>query len=532
MTFGKHLLRGAALSALAVGLSTTASAQDNGSNFQVFSNNLDVIYGGLGAGGTQTAADGLGTWFNGEDLKGGTMSTVTGDWAYKQIGWRESACVLGPNPPVGGGAVGGLAILWPNIATVELDGTNGHANAVFSVPFCAPGGTPSFVPYGTPAGSSFNFLLSGYPSGAGLGTSLTLLLPNEGLVPSSNGGTATLIANTGLAGLFINSTGFCWIVDFNWLPSALVSLDDVNGWWHYMHNSPDNNQYWGMSNDEMQIWQSQSIALDGGTGLIGFLGQLDYEFHSKQVDPSSMAALQPAGSNGTGVYYSTTVDAGGGNPAAPGTGIGFDLGRHSGWSQAGTGGVTNGLTGLGNQDPAGSPIAPQIPSVGFATWNNENYNALAAPTGGFRLTWITIDWDASFLVDPALAGEATKWFGTSRIPSTIPAAAPVPWPQSYITVPFFPFLVHNTVNHDGSGIWPDPNGFPSGTFGVPGVSGTSIHLPIILGSACIGVPLALQHGTSGLAGPGGPLVWSPNGVPGFPTLGNSVSSTAQLHYID
>lgn len=533
MTFGKHLLRGAALGALAVGLTTTsASAQANGSNFQVYSNGLDVVYLGFGggaAGGSNPASDGIGTWFNGEDLKGATM-TVLGDWGYKQIGWRESMCVLGSG--AGPFTFGQLAIIFPNIAFVEFDGRNGHLPDVFTAPSCT-GVLPSFVPYGTPPGSSFNLLLSGYPSGAGVASSLTLLLPNNGLVPSSNGGTATLIAATGVAALGIGSTGFCWVVDFNWAPSALVSLDDVDGWWHYLHSSTDNNQYWGLSNDEMNAWQSQSIALVGG-GPVGFFSALDYEYHSKQIDPSTNSALQPAGATGAGVYYAQTVDAGGGNPGGPaGSGVGFDLGRHVAWSQSGTGGVLNPVTGLGAQDPAASPIPNQIPSVGIATWNNEDYNATGLPSGGFRLTWLTIDWDASFGIDPALAGEATKWFGQVRIPSTIPASVPVPWPQSYITVPFFPFLVHNTVNHDGSGTWPDPNGFPSGQFAVPGVNGTSIHLPIALGGVCtLGVPLALQHGTTGLAGPGGPLVWSPNGVPGFPTLGNAASTSAQLYYLD
>ena len=531
MTSCKHLFRGASLCALAMGLTTTsAPAQANGSNFQVFSNGLDAVYAGVGAGGTQTALDGMGTWFHGEDLKGATM-TVLGDWGYKHIGWRESACVLGPDPGPGGVA-GGLAIAWPNIAFVELDGLNAHDTTganVFTNPACV-GPVPSFVPYG--GSSAGAFVLAGYPSGVGLATSLNLLLPNNGLVPSSAGGTATLLANTGLAGLAIASTGFCWVVDFNWAPSAVVSLDDVDGWWHYMHNSPDLNQYWGMSNDEMNPWQSQSIVLDAGaTALVQFVSVLDYEYHAKQIDPSTNSALQPAGSTGTGVYYAQTVDAGGGNPGV--SGAGFDLGRHLAWSQSGLLGTINPATGLGAQDPAGSPLGAVIPTVGIATWNNEDYAGTSTPTGGWRLTWLTLDWDASFGVDPALAGEATKWFGQVRIPSTIPASVPTPWPQ-LVTTTFFPFLVHNTVNHDGSGTWPDPNGFPSGTFGVPGVNGTSIHIPLLLGSTCIGLPIALQHGTSGLGGPGGPLVWSPGG-PSFALatfIGNAASTTAQLFYFN
>lgn len=531
MTFGKHLLRGAALSALAIGLTTsTASAQANGSNYDVYSNGLDVVYIGIG----NQPGGGLGSWVNGEDMKG-TVMTALGDWGYRQIGWRESACVLGADPGAGG-TVGGLAILWPNIAFVEMDGRNGHVGDVFTNPLCVasviPGITSGgFVPYGFPSttgigAASFNFLLAGYPSGAGF-ASLTLLLPNGGLVPSSHGGTATLVANTGLAGLLINSTGFCWVVDFNWLPSALVSLDDVDGWWHYMHNSPDANQYWGMSSDEANTWQSNSVGFDGA-GLQAFFANLDYEYHSKSVDPTANVALAPTGFGGAGTYYSTTVDAGGGNPTVPGAG--FDLGRHTAWSATGTGGSLNPNTGLGNQDPLGAGIPALSPTIALATWNNEDYDGTGAPAGGFRLTWITIDWDATFGLDPAIAGEATVFGGAVRVPSTIPASVPA-WPQPLTSV-YWPFLIHNTVNHDGSGLWPDPNGFPSGQFGVPGVNGTSIHLPSLLGPQCIGAPLGLQFGSSGLLGPGGPLTWIPDGIAGFPGVANAASNTTQIYYLN
>ena len=224
----------------------------------------------------------------------------------------------------------------------------------------------------------------------------------------------------------------------------------------------------------------------------------------------------------------TTVDAGGGNPGVPGSG--FDLGRHSAWSQSGTLGAINPATGLANQDPAGSATPGLVPTLSVATWNNEDYDDTGTPAGGFRLTWLTLDWDATFGVNPDAAGDATVFGGAVRVPSTIPASIPT-WPQ-VITSAFWPFLIHNTVNHDGSGIWPDPNGFPSGAFTTPGVSGTPIHIPISIGSTCIGSPIALQIGSSGLLGPGGPLTWIPDGLAGFPGIANAASPSRQVYYFD
>lgn len=507
-----RVLAGLGLLAL-LGQDTTAQA--NGSNFSLLHNGLDVVYTGLGAGGGALASDGIGTWVPGEDMKGPRM-TVLGDWGHRNVGITENVCVLGPDPGPGG-TIGGLAILFANVAMVELDGRNGHRPDVFTAPTCTSAGIPGLtsagiVPYGVPTTAgvltpSASFLLVGYPSGIPGLPSSGLVLPNNGLFPSGHGGTATLIANTGLAGLPITSTGFCWTVNFNWLPSALASLDDVDGWWHYAHTSPDLNQYWGMSDNEMNTWQSFSVARVG-SGLTGFAANLEYAFVMTSSDPQTLDALQPAAAGG-GVYYTTTVGAGGGNPGAPGSG--FDLGRHGAWSQSGLGGVP-GPSGTGNQDPANGPFPTAIPTVGFATFNNRDYAMTGSPSGGFRLLWLELDWDAFLGIDPALAGDAALFGGSVRVPAPIPTIGA--WPQP-LTIALFPLLVHDTAPNG----WPNPYGS-----GGPVISGTSVHLPLVLGPVCIGAPVALTYGSSGLLGPGGPLTWDP-------TV-NAASGTKQLYYLD
>ncbi|MBM3984806.1 MAG: hypothetical protein FJ296_03815, partial [Planctomycetes bacterium] len=140
-----------------------ASAQ-NGSNYHVLTNGPDVAYIGVGAGGAQTALDGLGTHVAGEDLKGSHV-TLLGDFGYRMFGWGENVCLFNAGPG------GQTAIKSAGLIFVELDGLNGHAPPVFTNPTCTvpsfPLGTSGFVPYGTGPGSSFSFLLAGLPAGLG-----------------------------------------------------------------------------------------------------------------------------------------------------------------------------------------------------------------------------------------------------------------------------------------------------------------------------------------------------------------------------
>jgi hypothetical protein len=497
----KRFTRTAAMAALVAGISAPAFAQ-NGENFLILSNQFDVIYGGLGAGGSQTAADGHGDFVHGEDMRGNSLTTL-GDYGYRQIGWRESACVLG-------GPIPGLGIKFSNIAVIELDGVNPYGPGnVFNEPVCATPFaclTSAAAPYGTPAGSSASFALLGFPTVAGLPSSAVALVPNNGLVPSSNGGTATLLA-VATATLPIASTGFCWGVQFNWLPSAVPSLDDVNGWWTWRQNSPDNNQYWGLSNDELNIGQSNTVFLDGGaSGIIAFFGQLNYETHYSGPNPASNPALAPVGMNGTGPYYA--IGAGVPNSGNSVNG-GFDMGRHGGLSHTGTGGGVNVITGVGNQDPAGSPTAGLVPTIALATMNNST-SSLAGTTR-FHLGWLQIATDLSFGIDPAttvdlgLGGPAKP----VRVPVSNQVSSPV-FPQP-LTNTFFTLWRNGVDDQTGLGnLWPDPFGFGGGAFGIVPSWGATLHLPTTLASTvAFGFPAGLQVGTSQLGSLTGPLFWGP-----------------------
>ncbi len=501
--------------ALLGALAIPASAQ-NGTNFHVLNNGLDVIYGGIGAGGTQVPrVDGIGYWVGGEDIKGSTL--VPGVIAppgpeaffgYKQAGLRWTMCVLGP-------PIAGLSLNMPSVTIVEFRNRNNNAPDVFLRPGCTTGGgingltTGGVLPYGGPNGTSVSFVLSGLPSGAtgsatGISSSQVVLLPNGGLIPSARNGIATIIGAAS-ANLPINSTGFCWTVQFTWLNSALAptclagTADDVDGWWTWLANGSAGNQYWGMSNDELNAFQSRSIALDGGaTALIAFFANLDFVAHHMTCDPYTNDALQPAGFNATGVYYATsTARAGGGAPVPNG---GFDLGRHVGTSTNGTGGVTNPITLLGNQNPANNALG-SIPSVGYVTWSNANSNGAGVCDDVFsRLTWVQFNWDTTFGIDPGVGrrlSPVTFFFGLLRLGINIPISIPAPWPQPFTTA-FFPFYVHTATSQLGNALWPDPDGFPGGTFGICPIVGGSLHIPFVgFGPVCAGVPLAWGFCTSG-----------------------------------
>src|SRR5262249_20813152 len=123
-------------------------------------------------------------------------------------------------------------------------------------------------------------------------TAAPIILPNNGLVPAT-GGTATLVAAAS-ASLPIASTGFCWSVQLHWTPSAIASLDDIDGWQHFAANSKDDNQDWRMSDNEQNHWQGQSLLTDtGATALLAFPANIDYSLILRDVDPVTAATLAP-----------------------------------------------------------------------------------------------------------------------------------------------------------------------------------------------------------------------------------------------
>jgi hypothetical protein len=500
MTFSK-LTRGLTFGALAAGLTLSGVNAQNGTNYHVLVNTTETIFLGIGAGGAQTAADGLMTVIPGEDLKGSHTVTFSGDFGYRNPQFREMMCVL--NNPIGGGP---LALNMPGILFIEMDGLNGNVPAVFTNPACAApsfplGGTAGFIPYGTGPGSTASFVLSGLPSGVGIPTSTTVVIPNNGLVPSGSGGTATIIA-AAAASLPINSTGFCWGVQFTWLPSSLASLDDVDSWVHYVVNSADGNQYWLMSDDEMNIWQSWTVALDGGaTALLAFTANDDYGLVMSTVEPSTSVSLSPSGNLAAGVYYAQTENVVNefGAPALNLNG-GFDVGRGSrAISLKGHAGVPNPTTGLGNQEPS---IAGTVATLGLATWDNGgDFN------GSVRLPWLSIDTAGLLGLNPATDPGIVKPFFGVRLP-VVSAGFVQP-----ITSLCWPLFGHKTGLATSG--WPDPEGFASGAFGVTPMAAASAQFPTGSLTVCnvpgiLGVPVNLTYGTTGRKdGPGG-LTFNPS----------------------
>ncbi|MFT7463377.1 MAG: hypothetical protein ACI9EF_001721 [Pseudohongiellaceae bacterium] len=243
---------------------------------------------------------------------------------------------------------------------------------------------------------------------------------------------------------------------------------------------------------------------------------MDYGLLMLSGDPVTYAALAPVGTSGAGPYYSTPGSLNGG----------FDLGRGSQMlSLSGIGGVNNALNGLSNQDPAGAAIPGLLPSLGFVTFDNTDYDGDGdlvgtPPSGSWRATWVDIDWDVTFGLDPALATSIPVNFGNCRVPIQCLASGG-PWPSA-TTLAMLPIFIHETAPVN----WPDPGGFGAtpGEFGVPMVAGSSVHIPVA-GSVCLaGFPIALQYGSSGLVTSSGPFTYDPSIA--------KISGTRQVFLID
>ena len=502
MTFASKLSRGVTLGALAMGLTLTGVNAQNGTNYHTLTNGLDVIYGGIGAGGAQTKADGIGTWIAGEDMRGSHI-TQLGEFGYRNIQFREMACPL--NNPI----VGPLRINFRGLVFIEIDGLNANNQAIFLNPACTspsfPLGASGFIDYGVGPGSSFSFALAGLPAGVGPTASATILLPNNGLVPSSSGGTATIVGAASNVNIPINSSGFCWGVQFTWIPSAVPFLDDIDGMWHYAINSDDGNQYWGFTNDEMNVWQSNTLVTDGNlTAVFQFPSASDYDFIMATTEPNTIASLAPRGVNLTGAYYTQTENVRNENGVSVNPNGGFDVGRGSAAiSFSGTAGVPNFGTGLGNQNAANNPGT--VTTLGFVTWDNCPSGAVP---GSVRATWISIDFLGFARANPALDPGIAKFGGQIRVPVV---SAGLLQPITSLCLGLF----GHVTGVPASGPWPDPDGFGGAApFGVTAMAGASWQFPTgPQPSACVGTKVNLTYGTSGrtgVLGAGGPLTFDPS----------------------
>jgi hypothetical protein len=525
------------------------AAQQGGSNFHVLANGADITYLGLGAGGSQVGGeDGVGHWVDGEEMRGNTFTSL-GDYGYAQMGWRASPCVLGPAPTPGMT----LSLNFPLIALVELDGVNPFDQGanVWSRAACAPSlalptvgcfpiGGSGGIPFG-PVGASAQFLVSGLPSGvSSFASNLHVLIPNNGLqgptaLPSA---TATIIGLASDASLGIGSTGFCWLVTFNWLPSAVPALDDINGWWTWKTNSVHGNQYWPWSNDEQSIWQSNTVATDVGcSALVAFFGNVEVEAISIVPAPATNVATAPNGLNQMSPYAFIGSDPFGGNSVNGG----FDLGRHGGVSLNGAGGAMTG-TGFGGQDPAAAGLS-NVPTLGFVTWNN---GPQSVATGGFgdprsHVTWVQTWFDGILAGlsggvsgDPGTNGTpdlpVAPSTGVNRFPLTLQESIAFAFPSADVAF-YGPLFLHLVQDQTGVTAWPDPYGFTPG-FGDPPVVGASAHLPLggALSSLSVGLPVGIQVGTSQLKNVlAPPLLWNTN--PGNPYR-DAVSHSTIVPLID
>jgi hypothetical protein len=500
----RAMLRSGLVTAVTVLLLCSPTRSQNGTNYHITTNGPDVIFIGVGAGGTQTAADGLGTWIAGEDLKGSHM-TALGDFGFRMPNFRESLCLTQPGP-------GGVyTIQFPALAFLEFDGLNGNAPPIFTNPACTipsfPLGSSGVIPYGTGPTSSASFLLGTIliPSAAPFGN---LLLPEHGLVGGAPGTVNILAAATGVS-LPAASVAACYDVSFTWVPSALPLNDDIDGLWHWVRNSPDNNQYWQMSDNEMNIWQSQSVLLDQGTQAVGFTANVDYALLIGSRDPETIATLSTRGFPPAGAYYGQTANVSDEFGFSFNPNMGFDAGMGSrAVSFSALAGVPNPTTGLGNQDPSNNPGTTT--TLGFATMDNGGDG-----NGSVRLTWLSVD-----LLGFSGGNPATD-------PGIIVNGLRAPLVSAGFLQPLtnaaFPLFGH--VTQPG---WPDPHGPGGGGVG-PHIGGASNQIPLgaLPPSVCVGVAINVTYGTSGRLGDLG----TPGGITWDPSIAD-VSGTRELFLFD
>lgn len=486
----------AALSLLAVG----ASAQ-NGTVYHILTNGADVAYlgVGVGAGGTQQAQDGLGTWVAGEDLRGSRV-TKLGDFGFRISGFVEAVCVAAPPP------VGTYGIKFPGVLFAEMSGLNPNVPAIFLNPACTvpsfPLGTSGLLPYGTGPASTFSFALLGIPTAAalqlGLPSGLLFLSPENGLLGGA-GGIATLVGGgTGELTLPSASAGNCWSVQFTFGGSSLPLHDDIDGLWHWVRNSGDLNQYWQFSDNEQNIWQSQSVGTTGGlTAATAFPANADYALYLVSPEPSTLATLAPRA--GVTPYSSWTANVSDEFGVVLHPNGGFDVGRGSAAiSLSGTAGVPNPVTGVGNQNPSLAPGT--VTTLGFATWED---NWPSSSLGSVRLTWLSVDLLGFTGGHPATDPGVVKFGGLVRVPVV---SAGLLQPLTALGFQFFGHVTQPGFVH------------PFTSFFTPSsVGGASWQVPVPpLPAACTGTALNITYGTTGrlgTLGAPGPLTFDPDIAP-------------------
>ena len=498
---------------LGAGIALVASlSAQNESNWHPQSNGFDGIYLGLGiGGGLTTTADGVGKWVPGEDLRGSRKATFSGDFSFRVRDVLLTHCLLG--------SLGGAQASWsPLITWWEFDGRNANRPDVFTNPTCtAPGlvmGSAVGAPLGDPPGTTASLVAVGLPTA--LGTA-GVILPNNGLLPTSTGGTLSLIAAAGIAGGTATLPTGCYAFEIGAITTIVASFDDIDGWWIWHQDAaagPSTN-YYGFSFDEQDLWQSGTLhGVGAGAGVLGFPATTEWSYHHTSLEAATTAALAPAGSAalGEGQYYGITVNTNGGFGASPPSfdfNGGYDVGAGS---QAISLGGTTGYADFNDvligapiaaaQDPAGSSgVSPTYvtPSLGMHTWDTRDYNDNGlADDGGDKFAVIAFNWDLFAGVDPGTVADVLATPGT-RLPVTGNGGSFVggDFPQA-MTLALLPVFAHTVIG--GSIGFPGPEG-PVPLVATDAQAGTSSHIPTATASGtCLGVEIGVTYGTVHLLG--------------------------------
>ena len=92
------------------------------------------------------------------------------------------------------------------------------------------------------------------------------------------------------------------MVQFTWVGSAVPYLDNIDGVWHYTMNSDDGNQYWIMSDDEMNLTRSNTVLSESG-GVVAFFSVVEYDTHWATLEAGTLAILANHGIEQSGAYY-------------------------------------------------------------------------------------------------------------------------------------------------------------------------------------------------------------------------------------
>ena len=498
---------------LVAGLALDAGlAAQNETNWHPQSNGFDGIYLGLGLGaGTATNTDGVGKWIPGEDLRGSRRAAFSRDFSFKVTDLLIPHCLLGASGS-GQGA-------WnPVITGWEYDGRNANRPDVFTNPTStSPGlvmGSATGAPLGDPPGTTASILAVGVPTYL---NPVTVFLPNNGLVPTSTGGTVSLVAVFGGPASATLPTG-CYNFQVGAVTTIAASTDDIDGWWvwHVDQSTGGSTNYYGFSFNEQDLWQSGTLhGLDGGNGVLGFPATTEWSLHVASLEAGSTAALAPAASaaHGAGTYYGVTINTNSGFGSMPPLSDpngGYDIGAGSrALSLSGKTGhadandVLLGAPIAATQDPGGSSGGSPTyvtPSLGVQTWDTRDYNDNGLPDdGGDKVTLISFHWDLFAGVPPDAAGDVLGSPGT-RLPiadnsGSIPGGD---FPQA-LTLAWIPTFAHTVIG--GSAGFPGPEGKPSAFQGAGPAVGTSSHIPTqSLSGACQGLPLGITYGTVHMLG--------------------------------